>query len=260
MNPLNAELDVMRKTLLYGGLESVARNQNHQRPDVKFYEFGKSYFIKEDGTYGEQNALTILVSGIIDAERWNTEKKQANYYYLKGAVDKVIAKLGISKPGVSIESVNSGQFNGEAYSILKKNVVKFGELNSSVLQQFDIKNPVFYAVFNWDNVESLMSVNKTRFQAIPKYPAVKRDLALLIDSSVRFEEIERLARSAEKKLLKSVNLFDVYEGGKIKKGKKSYAVSYVIQDESKTLKDSDVDKIMGKLMEVYKKELGAEIR
>ena len=260
MNPLNAELDVMRKTLLYGGLESVARNQNHQRPDVKFYEFGKSYFVKEDGTYGEQNALTILISGIIDAERWNTEKKQVNYYYLKGAVDKVIAKLGISKPGVSIESVNSGQLNGEAYSILKKNVVKFGELNSSVLQKFDIKNPVFYAVFNWDNVESLMNVNKTRFKEIPKYPAVKRDLALLIDSSVRFEEIERLAKSAEKKRLKSVNLFDVYEGGTIKKGKKSYAVSYVIQDESKTLKDSDVDKIMGKLMDVYKKELGAEIR
>ena len=260
MNPLNTELDVMRKTLLYGGLESIARNQNHQRPDVKFYEFGKSYFVREDGSYGEQKQLTILVSGAMHPERWNTEKKKVDYYFLKGAVDKVIAKLGIAKPGVSIETVNSGQLKGEAYTIIKKNVVKLGELDSAVLTKFNIKNPVFYAVFNWDNVEALMHVNKIRYKELPKYPAVKRDLALLLDASVRFEEIEKLARASEKNLLKSVNLFDVYEGDNIKKGKKSYAVSYVIQDESKTLKDEDVDKIMDKLMEVYKKELGAEIR
>ena len=260
MNPLNSDLDVMRKTLLYGGLESIVRNQNHQRPDVKFYEFGKSYFTREDGTYGEEYALSILVSGAVNQESWNTDKEQANYYFLKGAVDKVIAKLGISKPGVSVEPVDTGQLRGEAYNILKKNVVKLGELKSVVLQQFDIKNPVFYAIFNWDNVESLMNVNRTRFKEMPRYPAVRRDLALLVDSGVRFEDIDRLARREEKKLLKKVNLFDVYEGDKINKGKKSYAVSYIIQDESKTLKDAEVDKIMEKLIVAYKKELGAEIR
>ena len=260
MNPLNSDLDVLRKTLLFGGLESIARNQNHQCPDVKFYEFGKSYFTREDGTYGEQGSLSILVSGAVNAESWNTDKKRANYYFLKGAVDKVIAKLGISKPGVSVEPVDSGQLRGEAYSILKKKVVKLGELKSAVLQQFDIRNPVFYAVFNWENVESLMNVNKTRFKEMPRYPSVRRDLALLVDAGVRFEDIDRLARLEEKKLLKSVNLFDVYEGDNIKKGKKSYAVSYVIQDESKTLKDAEVDSIMEKLIVVYKKELGAEIR
>lgn len=260
MNPLNAELDVMRKTLLYGGLESVARNQNHQRPDVKFYEFGKSYFVKEDGFYGEQQQLTLLVSGAINAEKWNANKDQVDYFFLKGVVEKIMAKLGITKPGVSTESFEAGEMSGEAYTILKRNVVKLGKLSNDVLEKFGIKNPVYYAVFNWENVESLLSVNKIRFKELPKYPVVKRDLALLIDSNVKFEEITQLARGAEKKLLKDVNLFDVYEGDKIGKGKKSYAVSFLIQDESKTLKDSEVDKIMDKLIEVYKKELGAEIR
>ena len=260
MNPLNTELDVLRQNLLYGGLESVARNQNHQRPDVKFYEFGKSYFTNGDGTYGEQQHLTLLISGAVHAESWNTDKQPTNYYYLKGAVNKIINKLGIAKPGISVETVDSEQLKGEAYSILKRNVVKLGAIHQTLLQQFDIKNPVYYAVFDWDNVESLMGVNKIRFKELPKYPAVRRDLALLIDSSVKFEEIVRLAKGVEKKLLKSVNLFDVYEGGKISKGKKSYAVSYIIQDATKTLKDAEVDKIMNKLMEVYKKELGAEIR
>lgn len=260
MNPLNAELDVMRKTMLYGGLESVARNQNHQNPNIKFYEFGKSYHVQEDGFFGEQRQLAVLVSGDLYPESWNTAKGQVDYYFLKGVVEKILAKLGITKPGIVSEDFSAGEMTGEAYSILKKNVVKLGQLDNSLLQRFGIKNDVYYAVFNWENVESLLSVNKTRFKELSKYPVVKRDLALLIDTNVKFEEIEKLAKRTEKKILKSVNLFDVYEGDKIEKGKKSYAVSYLIQDESKTLKDAEVDKVMDKLIEVYKKELGAEIR
>ena len=138
--------------------------------------------------------------------------------------------------------------------------MKFGRLSDAVLGKFNIKNPVYYAIFNWENVESLLTVNKIRFKELAKYPSVRRDLALLIDTKVKFEEIEKLAWRTEKKLLKTINLFDVYEGDKVGKGKKSYAVSFIIQDESKTLKDSEVDAIMDKLMAVYKKELGAEIR
>ena len=260
MNPLNAELDVLRKTMLYGGLESVARNQNHQRPDVRFYEFGKTYFTKEDGSYGEQQQLALLISGAMNPESWNTGGKHVDHYYLKGFVDKIISKLGIAKPGISVETVDTGQLTGEAYSILKKNVVKFGRLSDAVLGKFNIKNPVYYAIFNWENVESLLTVNKIRFKELAKYPSVRRDLALLLDVKVEFEDIEKLAWRTEKKLLKTINLFDVYEGDKVGKGKKSYAVSFIIQDESKTLKDSEVDAIMDKLMAVYKKELGAEIR
>jgi len=260
MNPLNTELDVLRKTLLYSGLEVIARNQNHQIPDVKLFEFGKTYFAKAKDEYREQKQLAILISGRKDQEQWNSAKDDTDYFYLKGLVHKIISKLGIDKPGITAVSLTTDHFAGQAYEILKKKVAKVVEVNRTVLDKFDIKNKVYYATMNWDNIESLLRVSKIKYKELKKYPAVRRDLALLIDRQVQYSEIESMAWKTEKTLLTKVNLFDVYEEDNIGKDKKSYAISFTLQDVHKTLTDVEVDQVMNKLIKVFKKEFGAEIR
>ena len=260
MNPLNTELDVLRKTLLYSGLEVIARNQNHQIPDVKLFEFGKTYFAKAKDEYREQKQLAILISGRKDQEQWNSVKDDTDYFYLKGLVHKIISKLGIDKPGITAVSLTTDHFAGQAYEILKKKVAKVVEVNRTILDKFDIKNKVYYATMNWDNIESLLRVNKIKYKELKKYPAVRRDLALLIDRQVQYSEIESMAWKTEKTLLTKVNLFDVYEEDNIGKDKKSYAISFTLQDVHKTLTDVEVDQVMNKLIKVFKKEFGAEIR
>lgn len=260
MNPLNTELDVLRKTLLYSGLEVIARNQNHQIPDVKVFEFGKTYFAKAKDEYREQKQLAILISGRKDQEQWNSAKDDTDYFYLKGLVHKIISKLGIDKPGITAASLASDHFAGQAYEILKKKVAKVVEVNRTVLDKFDIKSKVYYATMNWDNIESLLRVSKIKYKELKKYPAVRRDLALLIDRKVQYSEIESMAWKTDKTLLTKVNLFDVYEEDNIGKDKKSYAISFTLQDVHKTLTDVEVDQVMNKLIKVFKKEFGAEIR
>lgn len=260
MNPLNADLDTLRKTLLYGGLEVIARNQNHQNPDIKLFEFGKTYFSKGEEGFGEHQQLAIFVSGRKNQEQWNSVKENADYFYLKGIVQKVISKLGIDTPGITKVAVQTDHFTGQSYEILKRKIVKIVEVNCSLLNKFDINSKVFYAIINWDNIENLLKMSKIKYKDLNKYPAVRRDLALLIDSNIQYSEIEKLAWNTEKSILKRMNLFDVYEGEKIGKGKKSYAVSFILQDVGKTLTDAEVDKVMNELISVYKKELGAEIR
>jgi len=260
MNPLNTELDVLRKTMLYSGLEVIERNQNHQNPDLKLYEFGKTYFGKEDDSYGEHQQLAIFISGKKNSDQWNSENESTDYFYLKGIVHKVLSRLGIDKPGISTSQVETDHFSGESFEILKRKVVKIGEVSKKVLKKFNIKSEVFYAVFHWNNIEDLLKINKIKYKALNKFPAVRRDLALLLDSHIQYSQIEKLAWATEKNLLKGVNLFDVYAGEKLGKGKKSYAVSFILQDVSKTLTDGEVETVIKKLVTVYTKELGAEIR
>ncbi|MBN4051485.1 phenylalanine--tRNA ligase subunit beta [bacterium AH-315-M05] len=264
LNPLNAELGVMRQTLLFGGLEAIVYNQNRRNVDLKLYEFGKSYQLIS-GKYIETQHLSLFLTGRKNAESWNTSDENVDFYYHKGFVNNIFVRLGI-KSKIKSSSVNSEIFTeGLLYEINNKKVVEFGRLTRSVVKQFDIKEEVFYADFNWDNVVELLSAkdeetNGLHYQDVPKFPAVRRDLALLIDREVQFGEIEKIALQTEKHLLQEVNLFDVYEGEKIQKGKKSYAVSFVFQDATKTLTDKQVDKIMGELMKSYEKDLKAVIR
>ena len=260
INPLNAELDIMRQTLLYGGLEAVAYNQNRQNSDLKLYEFGSSYY-KTDKGIAEPQHLVILICGRTQPENWNTTDGKVDFYYLKGFVNNIIERLGIGKPGIKCSETGSDVFSeGSRYEIIGKKVVEFGRLKKSLLKDFDIKQDVYYADFYWDNVIKLLGTNVVLHKNIPKFPSVRRDLALLIDRKVNFSEIKELAYQTEKNLLKDVNLFDVYEGDQIEEGKKSYAVSYIFQNPAKTLTDELVDGIMDKLMKIYSEKLGAVIR
>ncbi len=265
LNPLNADLDVLRSNLLYGALEVVERNQNHQRPDLKLYEFGKSYEKKsvdgdDSGQYHERQLLGITLSGKLEAESWQADEGKANYYVLKGAVMQIFDRLGISKPGVQEEDHDAHSLQGQSIFILKKHIATLGAVKKSVLKKFGIKSPVYYAEINWDQVQSLLKVNKIRHKELARFPEVRRDLALLLDKNTRYDSLRELAVKTEKKILKSVNIFDVYEGDKIGEGKKSYALGFTFQDDSKTLTDKEIDSVMENLKSAYKSEFGAEIR
>jgi phenylalanyl-tRNA synthetase beta chain len=265
MNPLNADLHAMRSSLLYGGLETVLRNQNHKQPDLKLFEFGYTYQAgskpnDKDPGYKEIPGLAIFITGRKDPEGWMSYGSQTDYYLLKGVVNKLIEKLGIGKPGIEVESLALPELVGQTWKILNKEVALVGEVEKSVLKKMGIKNPVYYALFNWAEVTSLLGTNTVRYQSLPKYPEARRDLSLLLDEAVEYGQIEKLAHKTEKKLLKAVNLFDVYQGKNLPSGKKSYAVSFVFRSDKKTLEDMEIDAIMKDLMETYKKKLGAEIR
>ncbi len=273
LNPLSSDLSVLRQSLLFSGLEIIAYNQNRKSADLKLYEFGKTYMaIKGDAVkparmdepirtagYIETKHLSLFVSGRKTEERWNAKNEAVSFYSLKGAVNAVLERLGID---VKMNEFSSDLFSaGLSYTSNKKTIVEFGAVSKSVLKSMDIKNEVFYADFNWDLILEVVKKGKALMYAeVPKFPEVKRDLALLIDKAVKFEQLEQLAYQSEKSLLKSVNLFDVYEGDKLPAGKKSYALSFIIQDENATLTDKQIEKIMEKLIKTYQEKAGAEIR
>ncbi|MDF1864762.1 MAG: phenylalanine--tRNA ligase subunit beta [Saprospiraceae bacterium] len=260
-NTSNIHLDVMRPTMLFSGLESVLRNQNRQNTDLKIYEFGKSYRKKKEGGFNETKHLTLFMTGERFGESWlNTQKTQVGYYTLKSFVANILTRLGLS--GYQESAIHTDILNfGLKYHRGPQNLVNFGKVNSKILKKMDIKNTVFYAEFNWDTILKALKKHKTDFEALNKFPTVRRDLALVIDNSVKFADIVAIARKAGKKLLRDINLFDVYDDeNKLGKGKKSYAVSYIFEDTTKTLKDKDVEKIMNNLIREYEGKLGAIIR
>lgn len=257
LNPLSSELSVMRQSLLFSGLEAVSYNINRKNADLKLFELGKSYHKFAEGTE-EHKHLTLFVSGNRNEESWTSAQKPSDFFLFKGYVEGILSRLGIDK--AQTQPLVSDVFTeGVSMAIGNVVLVEFGMVKKSILKHFDIKQEVLFADFNWDQVLKLVS-NKIRFTDIPKYPEVRRDLALLVDNSVSFESIYKIARQSEKSLLKNVNLFDVYEGKNLPEGKKSYAVGFVIQDNSKTLTDEQVEKIMGKLQQNFEKELGATLR
>ena len=258
LNPLSNDLAVMRQSLLFSGLEAVSYNINRKRSNIKLFEFGKSYHNYDSGRT-ENKHLTLLVSGNRNDENWKITEGKSDFFYLKGIVTSLLERLGATK--LKTSPVKNDVFSeGIAFNLGKIKLVEFGMVKRNVLKHFDIKQEVLFANFNWDNILEIAKFNKIKYNDIPKYPEVKRDLALLLDSNISFEEIHNIASQSERKLLKNINLFDVYEGNKLPFGKKSYAVSFTLQDNEKTLTDKQIDKIMNKLQQNFENQLGAELR
>ncbi len=258
LNPLSKDLSVLRQSMLFSGLETIVHNQNRKQQDLKLYEFGKTYHKTAD-TYLEQSHLSILVTGNLHADNWNTPNKSSDFFYTKGLTHSLFLKLGLYN---ITEKPLEDSLYAEGISLyLKKTYLgKIGVVAKTILKKFDVKNDVFHVDINWDNVLKLVSQKDIVYQEISKFPGVQRDLALLLDEQVSFKEIHDLAFQAERNILTKVNLFDVYTGKSLPAGKKSYAVNFTLLDTTKTLTDKQIDRIMGKLQKTYQEKLGAILR
>ncbi len=257
LNPLSSDLAVMRQSLLFSGLEALSYNINRRNSDLKFFEFGKSYHKFPSG-YEEHKHLTMFITGNRNQESWTNAQKPTDFFLFKGYVNAVLERLGIQKTQ-NLPLTSDVFSEGIAIGFGNDILVEYGVVKKSILKHFDIKQEVLYADFNWSLILKLLS-NKIKFTEIPKYPEVRRDLSLLLDDAVTFDAIYKLARQTEKSLLKEISLFDVYQGKNLPESKKSYAVSFTIQDNTKTLTDVQIDKIMSKLQKNFETELGASLR
>ena len=270
MNPLSSDLGVMRQTMLFGGLESVCRNVNHKMPNLRFFEFGNCYHFSPEKNndedpikaYTEEMHLGMWLTGKRVEGSWAHADEQSNFYELKAYVMNIFTRLGVN-PGIVVAEKSDNNVFGKAIALKARSgklLCEMGTVSHKLLKKMDIDQDVFYADINWNNIMRAIKKNETLYHDISKFPSVSRDLALLIDKSVEFEQIEQIARQTEKKLLKSVELFDVYEGKNLPEGKKSYAVNFILQDETKTLNDKQIEAIMTKLINNLKQKLGAELR
>jgi len=262
LNPLSADLDVMRASLLFGSLEVLEHNVNRQNPNISVFEFGRTYEKLQDDSdvskaYNEVQKLSLCVTGNHQAQFWGDSAKKADFYYVKSFVMLVLQKLGF--PQVKLEIYEDEMLQGQVCRLGKNVIATFGQVLTPIAKKLGVEQEVFYAEINWDAVIALAN-QKIQYKEISQFPEVTRDLSLLVDSNVTFEQIEQIARKVERKFLKSISIFDIYEGKGIPEGKKSYAVSIVLQDSQKTLVDKQIDKIMSKLIESYKKEISAELR
>ncbi|WP_299902656.1 phenylalanine--tRNA ligase subunit beta [uncultured Aquimarina sp.] len=258
LNPLSNDLAVLRQSLLFSGLEAVSYNINRKRSDLKLFEFGKTYHNYESGRI-ENKHLSLVISGNKTSESWKVTQEKSDFFYLKGIIEAILDRLGIKRSKTS--PIKNDIFSeGVSYHLGKSKLVEFGIVKKTVLKHFSISQEVLFADFEWDTILEFARRSKIKFTEIPKFPEVRRDFALLLDNTVSFEEIHTIANQTEKKLLKNINLFDVYEGKNLPKGKKSYAVSFTLQDEHKTLTDKQIDKIMNKLQHNFENKLGAELR
>lgn len=258
LNPLSQDLSVLRQSMLFNGLETIVHNSNRKRSDLKLFEFGKTYH-QFSKAHEEHKHLALFVSGNRYQERWNTTVETSDFFYAKGLVQSILNRLGFDNVQER-PTKNDLISEGICFYLGKSKLVEFGLIRSTILKGFDIDQDVIYADFNWDTILTSLPKKNVIVNEIPKYPEVRRDFALLLDEDVPFESIYAMAIKTEKKLLKNINLFDVYQGKNLPKGKKSYAVSFTLQDEHKTLTDNQIDKIMGKLQSAFEKELGAELR
>ena len=260
-NPLSIELDVLRQSMLYSGLETVQYNQNRKSPDLKLFELGKTY-LKHEDKFLETHYLSLIITGNLQQENWSVAKEPTNFYHLKGFIQNIIERFGLHKLKLKKSETDLEVMEyGLKYTVNNKALLHLGKIKSSIQQQFDLHQELYYAEINIDVFMELLNfTRKITYKEVSKFPPVKRDLALLIDASIKYEQIENIALKQEKKLLKQVNLFDVYEGKNIESGKKSYAVSFVFQDEEKTLTDTQIDKMMNKLIQSFSTEIGATLR
>lgn len=258
LNPLSSDLDTMRQNLLFQGLEAIAYNQKRKTSDLRLFEFGSVYFTAEAG-YREEKHLALFMSGNASAEQWNNKTEKVSFYQLKGLVDGLLGRLNIK--GLQVSDVEAGHLAyGLTYHRGEQAFVSFGAVNRKDLKTTDVQGEVFYADFNWDALMKAIRKNKIVYKEVSRFPSVRRDLAILVDRPVSFIALKALAEKTERKILRSVNVFDVYEGEKIPEGKKSYALSFVFQDEEKTLTDKQIDSVIQKLIVNFEKELKAEIR
>ncbi len=258
LNPLSNDLAVLRQSLLFSGLEAVSFNSNRKRSDLKLFEFGKTYHGYHDKRE-EVKQLALFITGNQSQDTWIDTQKKGDFFYLKGIVAGILNKLGINDYNEATTQKDIFS-EGLTVSLGKLTLVDFGLVKKQILKHFDISQDVLFANFNWDAILNILNRNQITFKTIAKYPEVKRDFALLIDDNTTFDSIYKIAKQTEKQLIKTVNLFDVYQGKNLPKGKKSYAISFTLQDENKTLTDKQIDKIMTKLQHRFKTELGAELR
>ncbi len=258
LNPLSQELASMRQSMLFSGLEALSYNLNRQQIDLKFFEFGKTYHKGNKG-WDERKHLALFITGKRESESWSLTSRPTDFFYLKGIIHSILDRLGLkntSESGLQNDLISEGLSIKDDSKVL----LEFGLVKKSILKKFDIDQNVLYADFNWDIILERVPHQEILFVDIPKYPEVRRDFALLLDEGVSFDSVKSIAMKSERNLLKSINLFDVYQGKNLPKGKKSYAVSFVIQDNRKTLTDKQIDKIMSKLQSNFERELGAELR
>ncbi|MFB5946251.1 phenylalanine--tRNA ligase subunit beta [Albibacterium profundi] len=258
LNSLSSDLDTMRQSLLYSGLEVVAHNQKRKYPNLRLFEFGNVYFKAETG-YDEHKRLSLLMTGGLSSEQWNHDSNKVSFFDIKGVVDGLLSRLKLENLPLQ-DSTTAGLAYGLTYHRGPNEFVTFGAVDKKALKLTDVQGDVFYAEFHWDSIIKAIRKNKIVYKEVSKYPSVRRDLAILVDETVSFASLKTLAEKTERKLLKNVNVFDVYKGDKLPEGKKSYAMSFVFQDEEKTLTDKHIDSIIQKFILNFEKELKAEIR
>ena len=270
MNPLSSDLNVMRQSLVFGGLESIAYNANRKQPNLRFFEFGNCYFFNPDkkddekpmNAYREECFLGLWVTGRRVEGSWIHPDEDSSFYELKAYVENIMARVGLPSAAVQRKAADSDVFAAATVMTTRAGLplITMGVVSHTLLKQAGIERPVYYAEINWTQLMKQVRKAKVKFTELSKFPAVSRDLALLIDDNITFEQVAEVAKQSEKKLLRSVALFDVYEGDKLPKGKKSYAVNFILQDEQRTLADKQIDAIMQKIIANVKKQLGAELR
>ena len=270
LNPLSMDLNAMRQTLLFGGLESIAHNANRKNADLKFFEFGNCYYFQAEkkneekalAPYSEDYHLGLWVTGKKVSNSWAHPDENSSVYELKAYVENIFARLGLNMRDLVVGNLSDDIYAAALSVNIRggKRLATLGVVTRKLLKAFDIDNEVYYADLNWKELLKAVKNVKVNFTEVPRYPAVKRDLALLLDKQIQFAEIEKIAYETEKKLLKQVALFDVYEGKNLEPGKKSYAVSFTLQDENATLNDKQIDKIMSKLVKNLEDKLGAKLR
>jgi phenylalanyl-tRNA synthetase beta chain len=259
LNNLSAELNILRPSMLETGLEAIAHNLNRKNNDLRFFEFGKTYATQGSGQYSEAEHLCLYITGKSGEESWKTKPALADFYVLKGIVARVLQLLGINID--SYEAVEVSKFEtGLKGSIRGNTIVQAAAVHQKVLQSFDIKQPVFFADFNWTVLAQLAAANKPVFKPIARFPAVQRDLAVIVPSHLKYEEVEKSVQKMRLGKLQGIKLFDIFESEKLGAGKKSIAVNFTFLDEEKTLTDTEIDNWMGKIMSALEKDLQAEIR
>ena len=260
LNPLSSDLGYMRTNLLFSGLEVVSYNINRKRSDLRLFEFGKNYRVR-DGKYDEQKHLLLYLTGNQLPQSWITTPRPVSFFELKGSVEALFERLGLKEvTTLPLEPTDNVAAEGFCWMYGETLLGTMGVVKHKILKDFDIKQEVLYADLHWETLLELVRGHKVVYKEISKYPEVRRDLALLLDDKVSFADLYRVAFATEKSILKQINLFDVYQGDKLAAGKKSYAVSFILQEENKTLTDKQIDKTMQKLQTAFEQSLGATLR
>lgn len=267
-NPLSSDLNAMRQSLLYGGLSSVSRNINRQNPDIRFYEFGYCYFLRKSeksfsgvDNYTETRSLDLFMSGNTGPQRWNYKTNPTGFFNIKAYAEMILTRAGIDPASLAAGESDKKYFSESVTWLAnRKLLAETGRISKPYLDRFDIGQDVYYAHIEWDMLVTLIRSHKISFTELPKYPWVRRDLALLIDKNIKFSQIREIAFRTEKHILREADLFDVYESDSLGVNKKSYAVSFKLRDDLRTLTDKVIDKTMNSLVAAFEKELGAKIR
>jgi phenylalanyl-tRNA synthetase beta chain len=259
INNLSEELNVMRPAMMETGLVSIAYNLNRKNNDLQFFEFGKTYSVNNTGKYTEDNHLAIYITGSKTADGWKGKGEKADFYFIKAVFEKILTVLGLKADAYTV-SENPGLSNSVQAKIKNEKIAELGMISTGKMERFDIKQPVFYADLYWDRLMKLNRKNRIQHKDVSKYPAVNRDLSIIVNKTLPFEAVEKATAAAKVNKLTSISLIDIFESEKIGAGKKSLAISFTFLDEEKTMTDKEIDSMMNKIIGAYEKELGAEIR